>query len=96
MAGKASTSVQKAAEAAIQSIGLGYDLTVDLRLKSCKRSSDDPRLIAIDDDEIRDFVLPGGVSVLNVPKSIKCDKGDRLRFSSDVLSFNQVLFLFLV
>jgi hypothetical protein len=36
------------------------------------------------------MVIPGGFSIPNVPKSIKCDKGERLRFSSDVLSFQQV------
>ncbi|KAL5567401.1 hypothetical protein UlMin_030565 [Ulmus minor] len=92
MAGKSSTAVQKAAaEAAINSIGLGYDLTVDLRLKYCKRfSGSDPRLIAIDDDHRREIAIPGGICVPNVPKSIKLDKGERMRFGSDVLSFQQM------
>lgn len=79
---------QKAAvKAAIESVGLGYDLAEDLKLKYCKRSS---RLIVIDDDQVRDLVVPAGIAVRNVPKSIKCDKGERLRFASDVLSFQQV------
>lgn len=79
---------QKAAvKAAIESVGLGYDLAEDLKLKYCKRSS---RLIVIDDDQVRDVVVPAGIAVRNVPKSIKCDKGERLRFASDVLSFQQV------
>ncbi|KAM3702796.1 hypothetical protein ACB098_04G050200 [Castanea mollissima] len=79
---------QKAAvKAAIESVGLGYDLAEDLKLKYCKRSS---RLIVIDDDQVRDLVVPAGIAVRNVPKSIKCDKGDRLRFASDVLSFQQM------
>lgn len=85
---------KKAAVAAIRSIGSGYDLTNDLRLKSCKRNSSDPRLIAIDDDQFRIIELPNGISIPNVPKSIKCDKGDRMRLCSDVLSFQQVSFNF--
>ncbi|KAL6228130.1 hypothetical protein ACLB2K_002084 [Fragaria x ananassa] len=80
------------AEAAIKSIGLGYDLTVDLKLKYCKRHSSgvDSRLITIDDDQLRDISIPGGICIPNVPKSIKCDKGERMRFGSDVLSFQQM------
>ena len=89
----ARTTAQKAAaDSAIRAIGLGYDLTVDLRLKYCKSSSstDDPRLITIDDDLVREIAIPGGLCIPNVPKSIKCDKGERMRFGSDVLSFQQV------
>ncbi|KAL3611669.1 hypothetical protein D5086_002689 [Populus alba] len=84
------SSAKKAAEAAIEAIGLGYDLGFDLRLKYCKKNS--PRLIVINDDDkqVRNMVIPGGFSLPNVPKSIKCDKGERLRFSSDVLSFQQM------
>ncbi|KAJ6751225.1 hypothetical protein OIU85_001721 [Salix viminalis] len=84
------SSAKKAAEEAIEAIGLGYDLGFDLRLKYCKKKS--PRLIVInyDDKQVRDMVIPGGFSLPNVPKSIKCDKGERLRFSSDVLSFQQM------
>lgn len=86
-----------AVEDVINSIGLGYDLTNDLRLKSCKH---DFKLITIDHDNLRTVELPGRVSIPNVPKSIKCDKGDRMRLCSDVISFQQVhvyiiLFLFL-
>ena len=77
-----------APEDAIRAIGLGYDLTNDLKLKSCKNHS---RLIAIDDDNLRTVELPPRISIPNVPKSIKCDKGDRMRLCSDVLSFQQVL-----
>ncbi|CAL9019609.1 unnamed protein product [Prunus brigantina] len=88
----------EAAEAAIKSIGLGYDLTVDLKLKYCKRQQSavgvgvDSRLIAIDDDQVREIAIPGagGLCIPNVPKSIKCDKGERMRFGSDVLSFQQM------
>ncbi|OAY63779.1 MACPF domain-containing protein [Ananas comosus] len=83
----------RAAEVAIGSIGIGYDLTADIRLKFCDRSSppeEDPCLIELDRSELHEIVLPGGLSVPNVPKSIKCDKGERMRFRSDVLSFQQM------
>ncbi|KAJ6292127.1 hypothetical protein OIU76_024104 [Salix suchowensis] len=83
-------SAKKATEEAIEAIGLGYDLGLDLRLKSCKKNS--PKLIVINDDDkqVHKMVIPGGFTIPNVPKSIKCDKGERLRFSSDVLSFQQM------
>ncbi|KAJ4965764.1 hypothetical protein NE237_017613 [Protea cynaroides] len=78
------------AEIAIESIGLGYDIAIDLRLKYCKKESPDPRLIELDEEQGRDVVLPGDLTIHNVSKSIKCDKGERMRFRSDVLSFQQM------
>ncbi|GER49670.1 MAC/Perforin domain-containing protein [Striga asiatica] len=80
--------LRAAAEEAVKSIGLGYDLTLDLRLKYCKREQS--RLIAMDDDLVRDIAVPGGILVQNVPKPINCDKGERMRFSSDVIPFQQM------
>ncbi|TKY71399.1 MACPF domain-containing protein [Spatholobus suberectus] len=80
----------KAAEIAIGSIGRGYDISTDIRLKFCKGDSVNSRLIEIDENDVREVVLPGGVSIPNVSKSIKCDKGERTRFRSDVLSFQQM------
>ncbi|CAJ2649242.1 unnamed protein product [Trifolium pratense] len=80
----------KAAEIAIGSIGRGYDISSDIRLKFCKGDSINSRLIEIDEDDVREVVLPGGVSLPNVSKLIKCDKGERTRFRSDVLSFQQM------
>lgn len=83
----------EAAMVAIQSIGRGYDISLDLRLKYCKGDS---RLIDVDEDQGREVVLPGGISIPNVSRAIKCDKGDRTRFRSDVLTFQQVcIFLIL-
>lgn len=76
-----------AAKVAIQSIGHGYDISLDLRLKYCKGGS---RLIEIDEGQGQEIVLPGGISVPNVSKSIKCDKGERTRFRSDALTFQQM------
>ncbi|ONK61366.1 uncharacterized protein A4U43_C08F29150 [Asparagus officinalis] len=44
---------QDAAEVAINSIGLGYDIASDIRLKLCKRESPDPCLIELDSDQFR-------------------------------------------
>ncbi|PWA79534.1 membrane attack complex component/perforin (MACPF) domain-containing protein [Artemisia annua] len=81
----------EAAKVAIESIGCGYDISLDLRLKYRKsllidnNSNDDG-----DEGGGRDIVLPGGLLISNVSKSIKCDKGERTRFRSDVLSFQQM------
>ncbi|XVF45927.1 hypothetical protein PTKIN_Ptkin02bG0247200 [Pterospermum kingtungense] len=83
-------SDQKAAEIAIASIGCGYDLASDLRLKYCKKDGKDSRLIEFDDVGCYDLPLPSGISIPNVSKLIKCSKGERIRFRSDVLSFQQM------
>ena len=76
---------QMAAEKAVNVIGQGYDLCSDIKFSACRN-----RLIEIDKTHSRDLVFPGGVVVSDVPSSIKCDKGERTRFHSDVLPFNQV------
>jgi hypothetical protein len=84
----------RTAQKAIQALGCGYDVTLDLWLKSCKSPGS---LIELDESgALQDLVLPGNVLLSAVPSSIKCDKGDRTRFTSDVLSFNQVLLLLLL
>ncbi|XP_041012248.1 MACPF domain-containing protein At4g24290-like [Juglans microcarpa x Juglans regia] len=80
----------EAVEIAIGSIGRGYDISEDIRLKYCKGDSRHSPLIEIDGDGGREIVLPGGILIPNVSKSIKCDKGERTRFRSDVLSFQQM------
>ncbi|GMH05465.1 hypothetical protein Nepgr_007305 [Nepenthes gracilis] len=81
---------QSVAEKAVSVIGCGYDLTADLRLSSCKTGPSGSRLIEMDEPLSRDLVLPGGIVVPNVSPFIKCDKGERTRFRTDVLSFNQM------
>ncbi|KAG5390400.1 hypothetical protein IGI04_031941 [Brassica rapa subsp. trilocularis] len=81
---------QSAAEKAVSVIGLGYDLSSDVRLSACKSTPGGSRLVEIDPNRNRDLVFPGGVVVSNVSSSIKCDKGERTRFRSDILSFNQI------
>ncbi|KAM7500768.1 hypothetical protein LguiA_025182 [Lonicera macranthoides] len=81
---------QSAAEKAVSVIGYGYDLTADIRLSACKAGPSGSRLIEIEQSTTKDLVVPGGIVVPNVSASIKCDKGERTRFRSDVLSFNQM------
>jgi len=79
-----------AAEKAVSVIGLGYDLCSDVRFSACKTTPDGSRLVEIDPTRNRDLIFPGGIVVNNVSSSIKCDKGERTRLRSDILSFNQV------
>lgn len=81
-----------AAEKAVAAIGTGYDLTADIRFSGCKPGPSGSSLIELDRTGSRNLVVPGGAGVVvpDVSPSIKCDKGERTRFSSDVLSFNQM------
>ncbi|XVF00563.1 hypothetical protein REPUB_Repub04eG0011300 [Reevesia pubescens] len=83
-------SVQQAAGIAIGSIGRGYDLARDLRLKYCNEDAKDSPLIEFEEVGCYDLVLPGGISLPNVSKLIKCNQGKVMRNSSDVLSFQQM------
>ncbi|CAH8359247.1 unnamed protein product [Eruca vesicaria subsp. sativa] len=83
-------NAQSAAEKAVSVIGLGYDLTSDIRLSACKCTPDGSTLLKIDPTQNRELVFPGGIVVNNVSSSIKCDKGERTRLRSDLLSFNQM------
>ncbi|KAL8103705.1 MACPF domain-containing protein NSL1-like [Apium graveolens] len=78
---------QKAAEKAVSAIGSGYDITDDIRLSGCKEGSS---LIVMDQSVKKEMVLPCGRVVASVSPSISCGRGDRTRFSSDVLSFAQM------
>lgn len=83
---------QAVAERAVAAVGCGYDLTSDLWLPRAKPG----RIVDFGCDRtvLRDLFLPGGVVVKGVPDVIKSDKGERMRFRSDVLSFHQVCFFF--
>ncbi|XP_042986891.1 MACPF domain-containing protein At4g24290-like [Carya illinoinensis] len=87
-----SSMVEESAETgvemrALEALGRGFDFASDFKLKFTKRS---PRLVVVDEDNKRDIVIPGGPTIRGVPQDIRCDKGDRLRFKSDVLQFNQM------
>lgn len=85
---------QSAAEKAVTAIGSGYDLTADIRLSAIKPGPTGLGLIELDRTLTRDLELPCGTLVRNVSQSIKCGKGERTRFHSDVLTFVQVNFRF--
>lgn len=85
---------QKAIEVrALEALGQGFDLSSDFRLKFAKGlKGGDGRLVVLNEASKRDIVIPnaGGVVIRGVPQDISCDKGDRIRFKSDVLELNQV------
>ncbi|KAL6606963.1 hypothetical protein ACP70R_042616 [Stipagrostis hirtigluma subsp. patula] len=89
--GAATAAVKKA----VRCLGRGIDMTGDLRLKHCKdaggclvvRSSEKKAAGAA-------VAVPGVGVVTDVPADVKCGKGDRIRFKSDVLEFNKMSELF--
>lgn len=74
---------------AVRMLGLGFDLTSDFRLKYAK-GYPGRRLVVLDEENTDDLVFPGGLTVRGISRDIGCDKGDRIRFCSDVLEFNQM------
>ncbi|KAG5041340.1 hypothetical protein JHK85_013816 [Glycine max] len=81
----------EAAQNAINSIGLGFDITQDISFDNCKKGS---RLIFVNEEQCRHLEIPGGVSIPNVPNSIKCVRGESIRFESDMMEhFNQQMLL---
>ncbi|KAI3523581.1 hypothetical protein L1887_01807 [Cichorium endivia] len=76
---------------ALDCLGSGFDIASDFRLKFAKRCPDGGRLVELDESRKRDIVLPGGgATISGVSEDIRCDKGDRIRFKSDVLEFNKM------
>lgn len=76
------------AQQAVDALGHGYDVNSDLWLRHCQHTE---RLIESNPGPTQDLLLPGNILIPKVSASIKCDKGDRTRFTSDVLTFNEVL-----
>lgn len=74
-------------ERALSSLGKGFDLTSDFRLKYCKGKE---RLVMLNDTHTRELLVPGFGAIGDVSIDIKCDKGDRTRYQSDILDFNQM------
>ncbi|CAI9096790.1 OLC1v1033003C1 [Oldenlandia corymbosa var. corymbosa] len=74
-------------EKALNSLGKGFDITNDFRLKYCKGKD---RLIWVNETETRELHVPGFGSFPNVSSDIKCDKGDRTRYQTDILDFTQM------
>ncbi|XP_073157401.1 MACPF domain-containing protein At4g24290-like [Henckelia pumila] len=78
---------------ATEALGQGFDLASDFRLKFVKRCPQGGRLVVLDEMTRRDVVVPGlggGVTIPGVSECIRVDKGDHIRFKSDVLQFNQM------
>ncbi|XP_016190836.1 MACPF domain-containing protein At1g14780 isoform X3 [Arachis ipaensis] len=78
-------------EEAFRSLGKGFDLTSDFRLKFCKGEE---RMVVLNETERRDVRVPGFGTIKDVSVDIKCDKGDRTRYQSDILTFTQMSELF--
>ncbi|KAA8532474.1 hypothetical protein F0562_032507 [Nyssa sinensis] len=74
-------------ERAINSLGKGFDLTSDFRLKYSKGKE---RLVLLNETETRKLTVPGFGAFENISVDIKCDKGDRTRYQTDILDFNQM------
>lgn len=76
---------------AFDALGLGFDFASDFRLKFAKACPGGGRLVELDESRKRDIVLPGcGATISGVSEDIHCDKGDHVRFKSDVLEFNKM------
>ncbi|KAL3502065.1 hypothetical protein ACH5RR_036514 [Cinchona calisaya] len=74
-------------ERALSSLGKGFDITSDFRLKYCKGKE---RLIWLNETDTRELLVPGFGAFKDVSIDIKCDKGDRTRYQSDILDFSQM------
>lgn len=75
---------------ALRALGLGFDLTNDFRLRFSK-GYPHRRLVELDESNARDILIPGtSMTIRGVPMDVGCDKGDRIRFRSDLLEFNQM------
>lgn len=79
----------------LEALGKGFDFSSDFRLKFAKGlgGNGGGRLVVLDEANKRDVLIPGsggGLTIRGVSEDIRCDKGDRIRFKSDVLEFNQV------
>ena len=72
---------------ALNSLGRGFDLTSDFRLSYCKGKG---KLVRLNESQKTQLQVPGFGTFNDVSIDIKCDKGDRTRYQSDILSFDQV------
>ncbi|CAL9169433.1 MACPF domain-containing protein At4g24290-like [Musa acuminata AAA Group] len=79
-------------ERALRSLGLGFDLTSDFRLRFAK-GYPGRRLVVLNEERTWDIALPGGPTIRGASRDVGFDKGDRTRFRSDVLEFNQMSIL---
>ncbi|XP_042011063.1 MACPF domain-containing protein At1g14780-like isoform X2 [Salvia splendens] len=76
---------------ALSSLGKGFDLSSDFRLKYCKG---DGRLVLLNESDTWELRVPGFGSLADVSNDIKCDKGDRTRYQTDILDFKKMSEIF--
>ncbi|KAJ4754069.1 MACPF domain-containing protein [Rhynchospora pubera] len=79
-----------AIEKALKCLGRGFDVASDFRLKYCKGNE----CIVSMKGAKKELFLPGFGTFKDVPVEVKCDKGDRIRFQTDTVEFNQMSELF--
>lgn len=82
----------KVAMDAANALGRGFDVTSDFRLGFAKGASGS-RLVEIDETNTQDIVAPGNIVIPNVSVDIRCDKGEKTHYASEVLTYAQVLSL---
>lgn len=91
MAGGGDGAVAAAVEKAVKCLGRGVDMTGDLKLKHCKQAGGCLVLRSGETKAVAEKIaVPGFGIVADVPAYVKCGKGDRIRFMSDVLDFNKM------
>ncbi|XP_057962500.1 MACPF domain-containing protein At1g14780 isoform X2 [Malania oleifera] len=74
-------------EKAVNSLGKGFDFTSDFRLDFCKGNH---RLVLLNESKKKELLVPNFGAFKDVSVDIKCDRGERTRYRSDVLQFNQM------
>lgn len=89
---KTTPVARKIALDAAQALGRGFDVTSDFRLSFAKGSVGS-RLVEIDEKNTVDLIAPGEIVISNVSADIKCDKGERTHYTSEVIPFEKVLCL---
>lgn len=77
---------EEVVERALKCLGRGFDVTRDFRAKNCKGKES----LVLLSKETRELHVPGFGAVHGASVDIKCDKGERIRYQSDVLEFAQV------
>lgn len=75
---------------ALRALGSGFDLTSDFRLKFAKGYPNTQRLVELDYSNNKDIAICANSIIHDVPVDVGIDKGDRVRFRSDILEFNQM------
>lgn len=78
-------AARTAALLAVESLGCGFDLTSDYRLKYRKGT-----LLQRQHNSTKDLNIPGSITIPDISRDIRCDKGERMRFASEVMQFQQM------